>query len=153
MLRTAPAIGAVLSAFVMAIYPPAKRAGIALLWSVVAFGIFTILFGLSRNYWLAFLTLFMTGAFDNVSVVVRHSILQLMTPDNMRGRVSAINNIFVGSSNEIGAFESGLAARIMGLVPSIIFGGAMTIGVVAGIDRINPKLKKLDINAMHDLTV
>src|SRR3954464_11470504 len=152
LLRTSPAVGAVISAFIMAAYPPSKRAGVALLWSVVAFGIFTIFFAISTNYWLAFMMLFMTGAFDNVSVVVRHSILQLMTPDNMRGRVSAINNIFVGSSNEIGAFESGLAARIMGLVPSIIFGGAMTIAVVFGIDRINPKLRKLDITSMHDLT-
>src|SRR5690606_8631641 len=100
----------------------------------------------STTYWLAFTMLMMTGAFDNVSVVVRHSILQLMTPDNMRGRVSAINNIFVGSSNEIGAFESGLAARILGLVPSIIFGGGMTILVVFGIHKINPSLKDLDLN-------
>lgn len=148
LLRTSPAIGAVVSAMVMAVFPPARKAGIALLWSVAAFGVFTILFGLSTNYWLAFGALFMTGAFDNVSVVVRHTILQLMTPDNMRGRVSAINNIFVGSSNEIGAFESGVMARVMGLVQSIVFGGAMTIAVVAGIDRINPKLRKLDITSI-----
>jgi predicted MFS family arabinose efflux permease len=111
----------------------------------VGFGLFTIFFALSTSYWLAFIMLFFTGAFDNVSVVVRHSILQLMTPDNMRGRVSAINNIFVGSSNEIGAFESGLAARLMGLVPSIVFGGAMTVLVVFVIDKVNPRLKKLDI--------
>lgn len=148
LLRTAPAIGAVLSAFIMAAYPPAKKAGKALLWSVVGFGFFTILFALSQNYWLAFSMLMVTGAFDNVSVVVRHSILQLMTPDSMRGRVSAINNIFVGSSNEIGAFESGLAANLMGLVPSIIFGGAMTILVVAITNRVNPKLKKLDITSI-----
>lgn len=146
LLRTAPAIGAVISAFIMAVYPPSKKAGVALLWSVVAFGIFTILFGLSTSYWLAFATLFMTGAFDNVSVVVRHSILQLMTPDNMRGRVSAINNIFVGSSNEIGAFESGLTARAMGLVNSIVFGGIMTIATVAGINKINPELRKMDLS-------
>jgi MFS family permease len=145
LLRTSPAIGAVISAFIMAAYPPSKKAGLALLASVVAFGVFTILFGLSTNYWMACAMLFFTGAFDNVSVVVRHSILQLMTPDNMRGRVSAINNIFVGSSNEIGAFESGVAARIMGLVPSIVFGGGMTILVVLGINRINPRLKKMDI--------
>jgi MFS family permease len=147
LLRTSPAIGAVISAFIMAAYPPAKKAGIALIWSVIAFGIFTILFAISKNYWLACAMLFFTGAFDNVSVVVRHSILQLMTPNNMRGRVSAINNIFVGSSNEIGAFESGLAAKLMGLVPSIAFGGGMTILVVLGIHKINPKLKKLDITA------
>jgi MFS family permease len=146
LLRTAPAIGAVISAFIMAARPPSKKAGIALIWSVIAFGIFTILFALCTNYWLACAMLFFTGAFDNVSVVVRHSILQLMTPNNMRGRVSAINNIFVGSSNEIGAFESGLAAKLMGLVPSIIFGGGMTILVVLGINKINPQLKKMDIS-------
>ena len=146
LLRTAPAIGAVVSAFIMAAYPPAKKAGVALIWSVIAFGIFTILFGLSKSYWMACTMLFFTGAFDNVSVVVRHSILQLMTPNNMRGRVSAINNIFVGSSNEIGAFESGVTAKLMGLIPSIIFGGGMTILVVLGINKINPKLKTLDIN-------
>jgi MFS family permease len=145
LLRTTPAIGAVVSAFIMAAYPPAKKAGVALIWSVIAFGVFTILFGLSTNYWLACGMLFMTGAFDNVSVVVRHSILQLMTPNNMRGRVSAINNIFIGSSNEIGAFESGVAARLLGLVPSIAFGGGMTILVVLGVHKINPELKKLDI--------
>jgi MFS family permease len=148
-LRTAPAIGAVLMAFIMVIYPPSKKAGLALIWSVIAFGLFTILFALCKNYWLAFLMLFCTGAFDNVSVVIRHSILQLMTPDNMRGRVSAINGIFIGSSNEIGAFESGLSAKLIGLVPSIIFGGTMTILVVLGIDKINPKLKKLDIQALN----
>ena len=145
LLRTAPAIGAVAMALVMLVRPPSKKAGLALLWSVAAFGLFTILFALSTNYWLAFFMLLLTGAFDNVSVVVRHSILQLMTPDSMRGRVSAINSIFIGSSNEIGAFESGLAARILTLVPSIIFGGAMTIGVVLGINRLNPDLKKLDL--------
>lgn len=151
LLRTMPALGAVISAFIMAAYPPAKKAGIALLWSVVAFGVFTILFGLSTNYWLAAAMLFMTGAFDNVSVVVRHSILQLMTPNNMRGRVSAINNIFVGSSNEIGAFESGVAAKLMGLVPSIVFGGSMTILVVLGIHKINPKLKTLNIKELTEI--
>ncbi len=149
LLRTSPAVGAVLMAFVLAVRPPGKHAGSWLLWSVIAFGVFTILFALCTNYWLAFLMLLMTGAFDNISVVVRHSILQLSTPDNMRGRVSAINSIFIGSSNEIGAFESGLAARIMGLVPSIIFGGGMVILVVLGINKANPKLKKLDLTKIE----
>lgn len=148
LLRTAPAIGAVIMALIMAAYPPAKKAGLALIWSVIAFGIFTIFFGLSKNYWLAFSMLFFTGAFDNVSVVVRHSILQLMTPDHMRGRVSAINGVFIGSSNEIGAFESGAAAKLLGLVPSIVFGGAMTILVVLGIHKLNPSLKKLDVTKL-----
>lgn len=144
-LRTAPAVGAVLMAMIMAVKPPGKKAGVALLWCVVAFGIFTILFALCTNFILAFAMLLLTGAFDNISVVVRHSIMQLMTPDNMRGRVAAVNSIFIGSSNEIGAFESGLAAKIMGLVPSIIFGGAMTVLVVFGIEKYNPELKKLDL--------
>jgi hypothetical protein len=97
---------------------------------------------------MAFFMLLLTGAFDNISVVVRHSILQLMTPDNMRGRVAAVNSIFIGSSNEIGAFESGVAARLMGLVPSIVFGGSMTILVVLGIVKLNPELKKLDITKL-----
>ncbi len=149
LLRTSPAIGAVLMALILAIRPPGKKAGTALIWSVIAFGLFTILFALCTNYWLAFLMLLVTGAFDNISVVIRHSILQLMTPDNMRGRVSAVNSIFIGSSNEIGAFESGVAAKIMGLVPSIIFGGGMTILVVLGVHKLNPELKKLDITKLQ----
>lgn len=145
LLRTSPAIGAVLMALIMSVKPPGKKAGVALLWSVVAFGLFTIAFAYSTNYWLAFTMLALTGAFDNISVVVRHSILQLMTPDNMRGRVSAVNSIFIGSSNEIGAFESGVAAKFLGLVPSIAFGGVMTILVVLGIHKANPELKDLDL--------
>lgn len=149
-LRTAPAAGAVLMAAILAFRPPGKNAGKLLLLSVIAFGIFTIGFALSTNYYLAFAFLFLTGAFDNISVVIRHTILQLLTPENMRGRVSAVNGIFIGSSNEIGSFESGLAARIMGLVPSIIFGGAMVIGVVGGVNFLNPELKGLDMNKAVD---
>lgn len=150
LLRTSPAIGAVVMAIVMVFYPPGRKAGLALLLCVSAFGLFTIGFALSREYWLAFGMLFLTGAFDNVSVVIRHSILQLMTPNHMRGRVSAINSIFIGSSNEIGAFESGVAAKVLGLVPSIIFGGAMTIAVVLGVHKLNPKLHKLDLAKLQE---
>jgi len=149
LLRTAPAIGAVIMAFYLAVNTPSKKAGISLLIGVGAFGLFTILFALSTNYWLAFLMLFCTGAFDNISVVIRHSILQLSTPDEMRGRVAAVNSIFIGSSNEIGGFESGLAARFLGLVPSIVFGGVMTMLVVFGVHKINPELKKLDLTKLH----
>lgn len=145
LLRTAPAVGALLMAVILTIKPPAKRAGAALLWAVAAFGIFTIVFGLSTNYWLAFAALLLTGAFDNISVVVRQSVMQLVTPDEMRGRVSAVNSVFIGSSNEIGGYESGLAARLMGLVPSIVFGGCMTILVVFGIKKWNPQLSRLDL--------
>ena len=148
LLRTAPAIGAVLMAFYLTVKTPAKRAGVSLLIGVGAFGLFTILFALSTNYWVAFLMLLCTGAFDNISVVVRQSILQLSTPDEMRGRVAAVNSIFIGSSNEIGAFESGVAARLLGLVPSIIFGGTMTILVVLGVNKLNPDLKKLDLTKL-----
>jgi MFS family permease len=136
-------------AFVMMVIPPSKKAGVALLWSVVAFGLFTIVFGLSTEFWLAFAALFMTGAFDNVSVVVRHSIMQLTTPDHMRGRVSAINSIFIGSSNELGAAESGITARLFGLVPSIVLGGVLTIGVVLGVNKADPQLKKLDLGKLQ----
>jgi MFS family permease len=145
LLRTAPAIGAVLMATIMFVYPPQKKAGFALLISVALFGFFTVLFAFCQQYWLAFTCLFLTGAFDNVSVVVRHSIMQLCTPDHMRGRVSAVNGIFIGSSNEIGAFESGFAARLLGLIPSIIFGGCMTMGVVGSIHLLYPNLKKLNL--------
>jgi MFS family permease len=145
-LRAAPAIGAVIMAFWLAYRPPRKNAGRNLFISVAFFGFFTILFALSENYILSFILLLITGAFDNVSVVVRHTILQLMTPDHMRGRVSAVNNIFIGSSNEIGAFESGIAAELMGLVPSVVFGGAMTMLVVLITMRLAPKLAKLDMS-------
>ena len=149
LLRTAPAVGAVLMAFYLTIKPPAKNAGMSLLMGVAAFGLFTIFFAFCTNYWLAFLMLLFTGAFDNISVVIRQSILQLSTPDEMRGRVAAVNSIFIGSSNEIGAFESGVAARLMGLVPSIAFGGVMTILVVLGVHKLNPDLKKLDLTKLE----
>lgn len=149
LLRTAPAIGAVLMAFYMAANPPTKKAGISLLIGVGAFGLFTVFFALCTNYWLAFLMLLFTGAFDNISVVIRHSILQLSTPDEMRGRVAAVNSIFIGSSNEIGAFESGVAAKLLGLIPSIAFGGVMTILVVLGVHKLNPELKNLDISKLE----
>lgn len=148
-LRTAPAIGAILMAFYLAAYQPTKHAGKSLLIGVALFGIFTIGFAVSTNFWLAFFMLCLTGAFDNISVVVRHSILQLSTPDEMRGRVAAVNGIFIGSSNEIGAFESGTASKLLTLVPSIIFGGVMTVLVVLGVNKLNPDLKNLDLEKLE----
>lgn len=147
-LRAAPAIGAVIMAFIIAYRPPKKNAGKMLFLSVGAFGLATILFGLSTNFSAAFICLFLTGAFDNVSVVIRHTILQLATPDNMRGRVSAVNGIFIGSSNEIGAFESGATARAFGLKPSIVLGGILTIGVVVITARLAPKLRKMSMDEL-----
>jgi MFS family permease len=144
-LRAAPALGAVVMALIIAYKPPTQNAGRNLFLSIAAFGAATILFGISENYYLSLFFLFLTGAFDNVSVVIRHSILQLATPDNMRGRVSAVNSIFIGSSNEIGAFESGVAARSLGLKASVVFGGIMTILIVAATAKIAPKLRKLNM--------
>lgn len=149
LLRSAPAFGAVIMALIIAYKPPARNAGRSLLLSVGAFGIATILFGISTNFYLSLFFLFLTGVFDSVSVVIRHTILQLSTPDEMRGRVSAVNSIFIGSSNEIGAFESGVAARAMGLKPSIVFGGIMTIVIVVATAKIAPTLRKLNLKSLH----
>ncbi|MFM7681737.1 MAG: MFS transporter [Bacteroidota bacterium] len=148
-LRAAPAFGAAIMALIIAYRPPVHNAGKILLYSVAGFGVSTILFGLSTNFWLALFFLFLTGAFDNVSVVIRHSILQLATPDNMRGRVSAVNGIFIGSSNEIGAFESGLTAKWWGTKAAIIVGGSLTILVVAITGKISPKLRKLNLKDLE----
>lgn len=129
-LRASPAIGSILMMFFLAGNPPVKNTGKILFLSVALFGVFTLFFALTTSVqWAAFF-LFLTGVFDAISVVIRGTILQLFTPDNMRGRVSAVNTIFIGSSNELGSFESGLAAKLMGLVPSVIFGGSMTLIVV-----------------------
>jgi MFS family permease len=144
-LRAAPAIGAVVMAIIIAYKPPTHNAGRNLFLSVGAFGLATILFGLATNFYVALICLFLTGAFDNVSVVIRHTILQLATPDEMRGRVSAVNGIFIGSSNEIGAFESGTTARFFGLKPSIVVGGILTILVVSVTAKLAPKLRRLNI--------
>jgi MFS family permease len=147
-LRAAPAVGAVMMAMILAYKPLDHNAGRNLFISVGLFGLSTILFGICTNFYWAILFLFLTGAFDNVSVVIRHTILQLSTPDEMRGRVSAVNGIFIGSSNEIGAFESGATARMFGLKPSIVIGGALTIGVVLVISKLAPKLRKLNIDTL-----
>lgn len=148
-LRAIPAVGAVVTAVVLAYFPPTKKAGKNLFLCIGAFGVATILFGLSTNFYWALFFLFLTGAFDNVSVVIRHTVLQLSTPDHMRGRVSAVNSIFIGSSNEIGAFESGVAAKAMGLVPSVVFGGVMTVLIVAITAKLAPKLRKLNIHSIE----
>ena len=130
LLRAAPALGAVVAMFIMAKYPPMNKPWRNLLFAVAGFGICIILFALSRNFYLSLLILFFEGAFDSVSVIIRSTILQILTPDHMRGRVSAVNSMFIGSSNEIGAFESGVTAKLMGTVPSVLFGGSMTIIIV-----------------------
>jgi MFS family permease len=132
-LRATPAIGAFAMALVVAHLPPMKRAGKTLLWCVTGFGAATILFGLSKVFWLSLGLLFLIGAFDSVSVIIRGSIVQLVTPDEMRGRVSSVNNIFIGTSNEFGALESGLTAALFGPVISVVAGGIGTILVVLAV--------------------
>ena len=149
ILRAAPAAGAILTGLYIARHPINKHAGRILLVAVGGFGISIILFALCENFWLAAALLALSGVCDGVSVVLRTTIMQLLTPDHMRGRVSSINGIFIGSSNEIGAFESGVMARVMGLIPSVIFGGSMTLGVVFATARFAPKLRKLDLNQLH----
>ena len=144
-LRAAPSVGSVLIALYMAYNPPLKKAGLKLFAVVAGFGLCMIAFAFSHNFWLSLSILFLSGCFDNVSVIIRSSIIQLLVPDNIRGRVSAVNSIFIGSSNEIGAFESGTAAKLMGLIPSVIFGGSMTLLVVVGSYRFMPALKKLSM--------
>ena len=130
-LRAAPAVGSVLMAVWLTFSPMKKGAGRKLLWAVAGFGLATIAFALSRSFALSLFLLFLTGVFDSVSVVVRSTLIHTYTPEYMKGRVSAVNNIFIGSSNEIGSFESGAAAKLMGTVPSVVFGGLMTLLVVA----------------------
>jgi len=144
-LRACPAVGAIIMSFYLMFYPPMKNSGRKLLLCVAAFGLCMIGFAFSHVFWLSGLLLLMSGLFDNVSVVIRGTILQLYTPDYMRGRVASVNSIFIGSSNELGAFESGIAAKFMGLVPSVAFGGIMTLVVVAATAKINPVLRKLSL--------
>jgi MFS family permease len=149
LLRAAPAAGAVLMGLYLARRPLQRHAGRVLLAAVAGFGLCIIGFALSRQLWLSALMLMLSGMCDGVSVVLRSTILQLATPDHMRGRVSSINGIFIGSSNELGAFESGVAARLLGLVPSVVFGGCMTLLVVGATAKLAPKLRRLDLRELH----
>lgn len=145
-LRACPAIGAIMMSFYLMFNPPVHNSGRTLLLAVSAFGLCMIGFAFSHWFWLSALLLLLSGLFDNVSVVIRGTILQLYTPEHMRGRVASVNSIFIGSSNELGAFESGVAAKLMGLVPSVAFGGVMTLIVVGTTAKINPVLRRLSLN-------
>lgn len=142
-MRAAPAIGAFAMALIVAYLPPMRQAGRALLWCVTGFGLATVIFGLSKALWLSLGMLFIAGALDSVSVIIRGSIVQLVTPDEMRGRVSAVNNIFIGTSNEFGALESGLTAALFGPVISVVGGGIGTILVVIGAALKWPAIRKI----------
>ncbi|TGK19799.1 MFS transporter [Leptospira stimsonii] len=145
MLRSAQGVGAVLCAFFIAARPPKKNSGWILLSCVFGFGICIVLFGFSTDWRIAFLCLMAAGAFDMVSVVIRHTIVQMHTPDHMRGRVSAVNHIFIGSSNEIGEFESGVTAEWLGIRRSIVAGGALTLLTVGFVGAIAPRLRKMEL--------
>ncbi len=149
ILRAAPATGGILMGLYLARHPLNLYAGRWLLGAVAGFGVCIIAFALTTQFWLAAFLLFLSGAFDGISVVLRSTIMQLVTPDAMRGRVSAINGIFIGSSNELGAFESGVMARFMGLVPSVVFGGIMTLSIVGITAKFAPKLRKLELQQLH----
>ncbi|MBI3440975.1 MAG: MFS transporter [Proteobacteria bacterium] len=147
VLRAAPALGAVITALVLAFHPMKRITAIRLLWVVAGFGVCMIGFGLSTMFWLSILFLVLSGCFDSVSMLIRSTMMQLLTPENMRGRISAINSMFIISSNEIGAFESGTAARFLGLVPSVVMGGVATLLIVAATALLSPKMRRTVVEA------
>jgi len=147
ILRAAPAVGAFLTMLITAYIPISRKAGLKLLVAVFGFGISIIIFGLSTIFWVSVVALFFSGVTDGVSMVIRQTILQLKTPDHMRGRVASVNTMFVGSSNELGAFESGLTAKLMGTVTAVVFGGSMTILTVLTTGIISPSFRKLDLES------
>jgi len=145
ILRAAPAVGSVLIMFASAYIPLTKNAGKKLLIAIFGFGLSIIVFGVSSFFWLSVFALFIYGVTDGISMIIRQTILQLKTPDEVRGRVASVNSIFIGSSNELGAFESGLAAKLIGTVPAVVFGGIMTI-LTVGFTAIKfPSFSKLDL--------
>ncbi|CAN5749817.1 MFS transporter [soil metagenome] len=147
-MRAAPAVGSILMGISLAYFPTTRKAGRNLYIAVTGFGICIICFAFSTNVYLSLVLLFLAGSFDMISVVIRHTILQLLTPDAMRGRVAAVNSIFIGSSNEIGEMESGIAARLLGLIPSVVFGGCMTVLVASTVMFLAPKLRKLNLDKL-----
>ncbi|MCE9598902.1 MAG: MFS transporter [Spirochaetia bacterium] len=150
LLLSSPAIGAVTMALALVFFPLGKHSGWILIIAVLGFGVCMIGFGLSKSLYLSMGFLIFSGMFDSVSVVIRGTIMQRYTPEHMRGRVSSVNSIFIGSSNEIGAFESGLAAKLLGLVPSVVFGGIMTIVTVTMTMVAAPKLRQLDLRTQPE---
>ena len=144
-LRAAPAVGAFLTMLITAYIPISKNAGLKLLAAVFGFGICIIAFGLSSVFWISIVALFFSGVTDGVSMVIRQTILQLKTPDHMRGRVASVNSMFVGSSNELGAFESGVTAKLMGTVTAVVFGGTMTLITVITTAIVSPSFRALDL--------
>jgi MFS family permease len=144
LLRSAPGVGAVLTSLLIAHWPLRRKAGYAMFWCVFAFGLFTVVFGLSHNLALSLSMLLLLGAADTISVIVRSTMIQLTTPDAMRGRVSAVNMVFIGASNEVGQFESGLTAHWFGTVPAVVLGGLGTMVIVCLWAWLFPSLRTMD---------
>lgn len=149
LLRAAPALGAVVTSLILTRVNLRESAGGALFTSVAGFGFSILVFGVSHNFALSMLALALSGAFDSVSMVIRTSAVQLVSPDSMRGRISAVNSIFIGSSNELGEFESGVAAKLLGTVPSVIFGGVMCLATVVTMAFVAPALRRMDLHALE----
>lgn len=149
LLRAAPAIGAFLMSAALIKFDIKKNAGMKMLWSVAGFGGAILLFALSKSYELSLLAMILTGIFDSVSVVIRTSLVQLSSPDHMRGRISAVNSIFIGSSNELGEFESGVAVKLFGLIPAAVFGGIVCVATVVVVAHLSPKLRDLDLEKLE----
>jgi MFS family permease len=144
VLRAAPGLGAVITAIAVAHWPLRRKAGATMLWCVAGFGAFTVVFGLSRSLIVSLIALVLVGATDMISVVVRSTMIQLATPDEMRGRVSAVNMLFVGASNEFGQFESGVTAHWFGTVPAVVLGGIGTLVIVALWSVLFPELRRVN---------
>jgi MFS family permease len=153
ILRSAPAVGAATMAVLLAHRPLQRHAGVTMLWCVAGFGVFTIVFGLSRNLVVSLLALLLVGASDMVNVIIRGTLVQLSTPDSMRGRVSAVNSLFIGTSNEFGQFESGLTAHWFGTVPAVVLGGVGTLVVIGLWSWLFPELRGVDTLASRPSTV
>jgi MFS family permease len=145
VLVAAPSVGSFLTMLVTAYIPISKNAGMKLLVAIFGFGVCIIVFGLSSVFWISVVALFFSGVTDGVSMVIRQTILQIKTPDHMRGRVSSVNSMFVGSSNELGALESGLTAKLMGTATAVVFGGTMTLITVVTTGLVSPSFRKLDL--------
>lgn len=143
-LLAAPSVGALLTLLFLAYTPAIRRAGKVLLWSVAGYGVAMIVFGASKSFWLSMAMLFLAGGLDSISVMIRHTLVQVITPDYLRGRVSSINGLFIGVSNELGGFESGTVAKFIGPIPTVIWGGVGTILVVAGVALKWPQLRNLN---------
>jgi MFS family permease len=151
VLRATPAVGSLITMFIAAYIPITRKAGIKLLMAIFGFGISIISVGLSSIFWISVLSLFIYGVTDGISMVIRQTILQLKTPDHLRGRVASVNSIFVGSSNELGAFESGVTAKLMGTVTAVVFGGTITVLTALSTAFISPSFRKLDLTEEEKL--